>query len=519
MQAQYAEEIRRVLCSRLRLYGLVVAIGMPLLLLAELLDPDQSDKLTLREYLPYLTALSLFLVPLAVLLGKRNLSLDRLRGIEIGYFIASALVLSWGQYRWYFESWLPAKANRGADAFAYSILCDSMSFPWFTLIVFYGTCIPATARRCAWMVGPLALASLGVTVLLGMQEAERGRFLLGVVLPKQFVWMAIAVAIAVFGSYKLSTLHREAFKARRLGHYTLKQLLGKGGMGEVYLGEHQLLARPCAIKLIRADKAGDATTLLRFQREVQVTATLTHPCAIEIYDYGHAEDGTFYYVMEYLKGKNLEEIVRETGTMPPERVVHLLRQVCGALREAHDAGLVHRDVKPNNIIVCQRGGIADVAKIADFGLVHERHGGPSSAKLTLAGTVLGSPLFMSPEQVAGSVDLDGRSDLYSLGLVAYYLLTALNPFRRATAREVFNAHLNDTPLSLARACPSADVDLCSVVMRCLEKDPNARYPDAASLDQALAHCSCAGRWSPEIASAWWHGHVTPPEVHATPAPP
>ena len=183
-----------------------------------------------------------------------------------------------------------------------------------------------------------------------------------------------------------------------LGQYRLKQVLGFGGMGAVYLAEHVLLRRPCAIKLIRPDQAGDPRTLIRFEREVQATATLTHSNTVEIFDYGHAEDGTFYYVMEYLPGMNLEDLVEQHGPMPPERAVHLLRQVCQALREAHGIGLIHRDIKPSNIFACERGKVYDVAKLLDFGLVKGFGLAGDDAKLTREGAFTGSPAFMSPEQ-------------------------------------------------------------------------------------------------------------------------
>src|SRR5262245_60391171 len=252
-------------------------------------------------------------------------------------------------------------------------------------------------------------------------------------------WLALAVAVAVHGSYRIEVLRQEAVASRRLGQYQLKQCIGSGGMGDVYLAEHVLLRRPCAIKLIRSERAGDPTNLARFEREVQATATLTHPNTVEIFDYGHAADGTFYYAMEYLPGISLDELVRRHGPLPAARVIHLLRQVCGALQEAHTAGLIHRDIKPGNVLVCQRGGRHDVAKLLDFGLVQVHGLNPDGQQLTQEGAIAGTPAYMSPEQAAAKADLDGRSDLYSLGAVAYFLLTGQPPFVRDSAVQTLSA--------------------------------------------------------------------------------
>ncbi len=315
--------------------------------------------------------------------------------------------------------------------------------------------------------------------------------------------MAIAAVIAIFGSYKISSLREEAEEARKLGQYTLKQKLGSGGMGEVYLAEHLLLRRPCAVKLIRPEQAGDPAFLTRFEREVRAMATLTHWNSVEVFDYGHAEDGTFYYVMEYLPGLSLQELVEKHGPLCPSRAVHLLRQVCQALREAHGIGLIHRDIKPSNVIVCQRGAIPDVAKLLDFGLVHSMVLDGQDEKLTVLGTIVGSPPFMSPEQAAGTDKVDSRSDIYSLGAVAYFLLTGQAPFVRDTAMKMLMAHAYEPVKPLRDAKADIPLDLEQVILRCLEKDPNNRFQDAASMEKALAQCECANRWTEDEAVEWW----------------
>src|SRR6185503_7589390 len=243
------------------------------------------------------------------------------------------------------------------------------------------------------------LAYLGMTepVIAGLmqQSAYRG-FVSG-----QVLIMAIAVMVGIVGVHTIGNLRREAFTARQLGQYRLKKRLGSGGMGEVYLAEHQMMKRPCAVKLIRPEKAGDPRMLARFEREVRATAKLSHWNSIDIYDYGRTADGTFYYVMEYLPGHNIGEIVVDYGPIPPGRTIFLMDQVCGALAEAHGIGLVHRDIKPANIFCAYRGGVFDVIKLLDFGLAKPTMEPGADAQLTLAGTVTGSPLFMSPEQASG----------------------------------------------------------------------------------------------------------------------
>src|SRR5262249_43197229 len=257
---------------------------------------------------------------------------------------------------------------------------------------------------------------------------------------------------------------------------------------------------PCASKLIRPERAGDPRNLARFEREVQATVKLSHPNIGEVFDYGHTEDGTFYYVMEYLPGLNLEQLTRRNGPLPPGRVIHLLRQVCGALQEAHAAGLIHRDIKPSNILVGQRGGRHDVAQLLDFGLVQAHGLKQDGQQLTQEGAIPGTPAYMSPEQGAGS-DLDARSDLYSLGAVAYFLLTGRPPFVRDSAVQTLAAHLGEPVVAPDRHRPDVPADLQAVVLRCLEKNPARRVPHAGEVAQALAPCRCADHSTREPAAA------------------
>jgi serine/threonine-protein kinase len=306
-------------------------------------------------------------------------------------------------------------------------------------------------------------------------------------------------------------LRREIQEARRLGQYTLEEKLGEGGMGAVYRARHAMLRRPTAIKLLPPAKSSEAA-LARFEREVQLTACLSHPNTVSVFDYGRTPDGVFYYAMEYLEGANLQALVRDDGPQPPARVAHVIGQVASALVEAHGIGLIHRDIKPENIILCERGGRPDVAKVVDFGLVRDPEPG-SGARLTLTNVVQGTPLYLSPEAIRAPETVDARSDLYALGAVAYFLLTGTHVFGGATAVEVCSHHLHSLPEPpsdrLGRPLPPG---LERLVLACLAKDPGRRPPSAAALQDALAGLCDVGRWSEAEARAWWErwrrGHST-----------
>jgi serine/threonine-protein kinase len=383
------------------------------------------------------------------------------------------------------------------------MLAKASGLRWFFLIVIYGVFIPNTWRRCATMVSCVALIPIALSAAGALFNGHLMHEGVASALSIIAVLMVSGVAIAVFGSYRLHLLQQQAFEAEQLGQYRLKKRLGAGGMGEVYLAEHLMLRRPCAVKLIRPEQAGDPTTLQRFEREVRAMAALTHWNTAEVFDYGHTESGTFYYVMEYLPGHNLERLVEQHGPVPPGRAVHILRQVCRALREAHGVGLLHRDVKPSNVIICRRGGEYDVAKLLDFGLVQESKLGQSVDRLTMVGTVLGSPQYMSPEQAAGKNDLGPASDIYGVGSVAYFLLTGKPPFVRDTIMQLFLAHAYESVVPPSQLHPDVPADLEALVLRCLSKKPEERFPDADSLEKALALCSCAFEWTEENAATWW----------------
>lgn len=444
--------------------------------------------------------LSMYAIMLALtgvliwLLRSRPLLLRQLRWVETILFFSTALFFTRLQWNFFWWDWLSKVAND--DWIALMLSARGMSLNWFILIAAYGLMIPNTWRRCAVVVTAMALWPVLLNGALAFHDRPLATRLTFVA--ESAMNMAIAAAFAIYGSHRIEVLRQQA-EARKVGPYQLKQRLGAGGMGEVYLAEHVLLRRPCAVKLIRPERAGDPHFLRRFEREVQVMATLTHPNTVEIYDYGHAVDGAFYYAMEYLPGLDLEQLVRLHGPLPPGRAAHLLRQVCSALGEAHAIGLIHRDIKPSNIIACERGGRHDVAKLLDFGLVRGAAPPHSGDTLTQMGTLAGTPAYMSPEQAGGKVRLDARSDLYSLGAVAYFLVTGQPPFIRQTAIQTLAAHLDAPVAPPGRIC-TLPADLEAVILRCLEKDRSQRFSDAKDLERALAHCSCTSGWSPTEAA-------------------
>jgi eukaryotic-like serine/threonine-protein kinase len=300
--------------------------------------------------------------------------------------------------------------------------------------------------------------------------------------------------------------------AREIGSYELIERIGAGGMGEVWRAQHRLLARPAAIKLIRSSTLGESqrardTLARRFEREARETAALGSTHTIDIYDFGVTQEGDFYYVMELLEGLSLERLVGEFGPVDPGRTVYLLRQICHSLGEAHARGLVHRDVKPANIMVCRLGPDADFVKVLDFGLVKPTADGQTGTMLSVQGTVLGTPSYMAPETLLGHSDVDGRTDIYSLGCVAYFLLTGQHVFSADTAVATAIAHVRDAPIPpRLRSSFKMPPGLDALIMECLAKDPAARPASAAVLSERLAATVPAYAWSLESARVWWAQH-------------
>ena len=377
--------------------------------------------------------------------------------------------------------------------------------------------VPSSPRRTIAVTAAFAVPMMLVTALL-LPNADGGLAWRGrdsgalPWLPATLVmmWGFTMITCAVI-SRVIYGLRAEVREARRLGQYVIEKKIGGGGMGEVYRARHGMMRRPSAIKLLRPDQSGEVG-LARFEREVQLTARLTHPNTITIFDYGRTHDGVFYYAMELLDGATLQRVVAVDGRQRPGRVVRILSMVCGALAEAHAIGLIHRDIKPANIMLCTQGGERDVVKLLDFGLVKEFHVG-KDVKLTGDSVVIGTPQYMAPETILHPESVDARGDIYSLGAVAYFLLAGVDVFDGKSAVEVCSQHLYQVPPAFGEKGISVPADLEAVVLACLEKDPALRPQTAVELRDRLEACRIEP-WDRDAALAWWRDYPPPADDEA-----
>jgi len=379
------------------------------------------------------------------------------------------------------------------------------------LIVAYPLVVPNNPGKV--LLAALLAASMGpATVVV---SAALGGTVLGrpAVFATYFLVSTYLCAVAAYvGSRAVHRVGMRLKRARAIGSYELVEKIGEGGMGEVWRAKHRLLARPAAIKLIRADvlgvsPGGDAEAVRRFEREAQDTAALRSVHTIGVYDFGITEDGDFYYVMELLDGISLDRWVQTYAPMEPARLVYMLRQVCHSLAEAHARGLVHRDIKPANIFLCRLGPDDDFVKVLDFGLV--KHASPAAAatKLTAAGNAAGTPAYMPPEVALARQDVDGRADLYALGCVAYFLLTGQVVFTADSVIAIALAHVNDQPVPpSARSSFTIPDRLDALILQCLAKEPAERPASAVDLANRLAETVPEDSWSADAAHAWWDQH-------------
>jgi hypothetical protein len=351
--------------------------------------------------------------------------------------------------------------------------------------------------------------NFGVAIKVDAAEAFRPLLLLRVIFAVLLVLLLVGTFIALVSSYGNLVWRRRfdeaRLKALKLGQYTLAERIGEGGMGVVYRASHALLRRETAIKLLLPERA-DEVLVRQFEHEVQLTCGLSHPNTIQIYDYGHTADGIFYYAMELLRGMTLHELVERHGALPEERIIHLLIQACGSLQEAHSNGLIHRDIKPGNLFLCERGGLPDTLKVLDFGLVRRFGEGAAEGRPI---RVEGTPLYMAPETLDHPGAGDPRSDLYALGAVAYLLITGQSVFAGESMDAILGHHRKTAPEPCNQRRPDAcSPELEALVLRCLEKDPSRRPQTAGELMLALGRCPKAGDWTPARRSVWWRHHVS-----------
>ena len=495
------EEGRAFLQERLALFGRWVfffsggfyLVGVAISLILDPLGTSGWGVLTPQSL--YHAVATLLLGGLWWLCRSGSLSLDVLRGLDAGVTIATCAFFGLMGASMLFEP------------IAATFVCLLAATH---TVVFRAIVVPSTAGRTAW-ISAVAFVPIVATAVYLVRLMPYPAPIAAASAISTMTWCALATGVAVVASQILFGLRREVREAKQLGQYTLEEKIGEGGMGAVYRARHMMLRRPTAIKLLPPAKAGEES-IRRFEREVQLTARLSHPNTVAIYDYGRTPDGVFYYAMEFLDGVDLQALVRADGPQAPERVIHILTQVCGALREAHEVDLIHRDIKPANIILTTRGGEPDVVKVVDFGLVKHVDTGGEDATVTAARNLLiGSPLYMSPEAIRTPDEVDARSDLYALGAVGYYLLTGQAVFDGDTFIDICSQHLqaDPTPPSKRLGLPVPS-DLEALVMDCLAKAPDDRPPSARAMSERLRACANATGWTTEAAASWWAAHRARP---------
>lgn len=448
----------------------------------------------------------------ALLLSPLRLSRRHVRFVEVGLFGFEMLVILAAQYL------------SVVDLIDRRDLVDAVAVQkngvirTIVLMICCGVFVPrapsATARIVVTMAAALILCHGFVlhhadTANLDMDDVANHQIVM-----TNALFLIMGVALATLAAWVLRGRATDDDGSDHVGPYRLLRKLDEGGMGEVYLAEHESLRRPCAVKLVRS---GDQAAVARFDREVRAAAMLSHPNTVAIFDSGQAADGTPYCAMEYLPGLSVADLVHGSGPVPASRAVYLGRQVCGALAEAHRVGLVHRDVSPSNVFVSVLGGRCDVAKLLDFSAV----GGSAAAAEhdpAADGIVAGTPEYVAPEQAVSGRGIDGRADIYGLGSLLYFLVTGVAPFQRDTPAEVLRAHVSEPVVPPRERRADIPADLEAVILRCLAKRPEDRYADARAAADALAACGCATEWNEARAEAWWLEKASAPAAMSAQAP-
>ena len=394
------------------------------------------------------------------------------------------------------------------------------SFAESILAVLAGTTIvPRPASKHAWpMIGASAIYPLGMVIGALLYPPMRGQLTDMDALYPFVAHLSLIVtttAIVIIASNRLFQLRRSITEARSIGRYALRRRIGKGGMGEVWAAWHRGLEREVALKILRLSEETDELAAARFEREVRLSSGLTHPNTVRVFDSGTTDDGLLYYAMELLEGMSLGELVKDRGAMPAAHAVYMVTQAARALAEAHDAGIVHRDVKPENLFVTSAGGEGDFVKVLDFGIA--RAASEGAHQLTQTGAVAGTPATMSPEVIIGG-EATPASDVYGLGAVLYFTLTGRHPFKGEVAATTLPAHLNDAPVPPSqRAKEHVPADVDALVLRALAKKPEDRYADGRAFADALAATGVAGTWKPEHVTEGPRARALAPTTEPTPS--
>ncbi len=369
-----------------------------------------------------------------------------------------------------------------ASPYAHGVSC---------VLVAYGITYAAPWKRGALLLAVPALSFpvvLGIGALISPNVAQQFRTpaLLAVFCQSVFL-ICTSWFLLVLGSHVVWDLRRQVLEAHDIGRYQLRKRIGKGGMGEVWRAYHPGLKREVAVKILRAEPDRFDEALARFEREVRATTELSHPNTIRIFDYGATDDGLWYYAMELLEGETLGALVKRAGPLPPKRAIVITLQAARALTEAHEHGIVHRDIKPDNLFILQVAGEGDFVKLLDFGIAKEIAAGDAGRTLTNIGALMGTPTYMAPEQVRND-RVDARTDVYSLGAVLYKALTGHPPFERKTSLSMLEAQLMEAPTPPSLWRDELPASLEAVVLRCLEKKKEDRYQSAEELAKALTAC-------------------------------
>ena len=477
---------RDLLQKRLTAVSLVLFLAVTIFYVRGLYIQDQPMELQLF-------ALCMLAISTAVLMLKQ-FSVGILRIIEVFVFGTMILLLS-TKY-----STVIAQMSKEGIFSEVSLnrvyLCAGLA----NLIVVYGLFLPNNWKRTFLFV--IAATSAYFFTIVFIKFSYDSLELIDLWTAAHF---ATAAIIASYGSFVIFSLRKEMLDAKRIGSYRILKKIASGGMGEVWEAQHQMLTRPAAVKIIRPDVIRTSeNALIRFEREAEAIAQLESPHTVQIFDFGVANSGNFYYAMELLNGLDLDQLVDQHGHLPIPRAVYILKQICKSLIEAHHKGLVHRDIKPANIFLCQRGCEYDFVKVLDFGMVKRDW---DSQKITQQDVINGTPTFIAPEMVFGKKTIDSRTDIYLLGCVAYWIFTGHYVFLKDSALATVMAHAESIPTQISQYIDDFPQDLNDIIMSCLEKSPQKRPQTAKEIYHFLEESNYSYGWNQTKAEEWWHANV------------